>query len=302
MDRRAWTLLWTLALLWGASYLFIKLALEDMDPAFLVWSRLALAALVLIPLAAHAKAFAGLRGKVGAVFFNSLIQIVGPFLLITYGEERITSSLTGILVASAPIFTAMLGLSGPAADRINGWSMAGVLTGIVGVALLFGVDLTGSTSTLIGGLMILGASLGYAFGAIGIRRNFAGVAPLGVAAATMTASAIMLLPAVALAPPAAMPGAQALSALLVLGIFGTGIAFLIFYRLIADVGPSKASIVAYLAPGFALFYGALFLSEPVTLGAIGGLAFILAGSWLAAEGRAPWEPRPAQPVAAPATA
>lgn len=299
MERRWWTQLWILALVWGASYLLIKLALEDLEPAFLVWSRLALAALVLIPLAARANAFAGLRGKGPALVLNSLVQIVGPFLLITYGEERITSSLTGILVASAPIFTALIGLSGPAHDRVNRWSMAGILTGLVGVALLFGIDLTGSTSTLIGGLMILGASVGYAFGAIGIRRDFAGIAPLGVAAGSMTTSAILLAPAVVLAAPSEMPGLKATSALVALGVLGTGVAFFMFYRLIAEVGPSRASIVAYLAPGFAVAYGAIFLSEPVTLGAVGGLAFILAGCWMAAEGRAPWERKPA---AAPVTA
>ena len=294
-------LLWTLALVWGASYLFIKLALEDLEPAFLVWARLALAALVLVPLAHRAGAFAGMRGRHWQLIGNSLVQIVVPFLLITYGELRITSSLTGILVASAPIFTALIALAGPADDRVTGWSMGGILVGIVGVTLLFGIDLTGSSSTLVGGLMVLGASLGYAFGAIGIRRHFKGVAPLGVAAGSMTTSAVLLLPAVFLAAPAALPSAKSAGALLVLGVFGTGLAFLIFYRLIADVGPNKASVVAYLAPGFALLYGAVFLSEPVTLGAVGGLVLILAGSWLAAEGRAPWV-RKGAPVATPAPA
>lgn len=99
-----------------------------------------------------------------------------------------------------------------------------------------------------------------------------------------------------------MPAFKPLAALVALGVLGTGLAFAIFYKLIAEVGPNKASVVAYIAPAFALLYGAVFLSEPVTLGAVGGLTFILAGSWLAAEGRAPWAPKPAAaPRPTPAT-
>jgi drug/metabolite transporter (DMT)-like permease len=292
--------MWLLALVWGASYLFIKLAIEDMSPAFVVWARLALAALVLVPLAVRAGALDGLRSHAGPILLLSLIQVVAPFLLITYGEERIASSMTGILVASAPIFTALLALAGPVEHRVGSWSMGGILVGIVGVALLFGVDLTGDGRALVGGLMILVASLGYAAGALYFKRRVGGPAPLGVAAATMTTSALVLTPLATLSLPSSVPGGEALGSLLALGVGGTGLAFGIFYRLIADVGAAKASVVAYLAPGFALFYGAVLLDEPVTTGAVAGLALILAGSWLAAEGRPPWTRRHA--VAAPVTA
>jgi drug/metabolite transporter (DMT)-like permease len=285
MTRRAWFLMWALALLWGASYLFIKVALEDMSPVFLVWSRLVLAALVLIPLAVRAGALRGL--PLGPIAVLALIQVVAPFLLITFGEEHIASSLTGIIVASAPIFTALLGMAGFGSDRVNRWSFAGILVGLAGVAMLFGVDLTGDSAALLGGLMVLLASLGYAVGAIYLRTHLAGRPSIGIAAGSMVASALMLTVPAALSIPAHAPDLEGWGSILALGLGGTGIAFAIFYKLITDLGAAKASIVAYLAPGFALGYGALLLDEPVTTGAIVGLALILAGSKTAADGKPP---------------
>ncbi len=287
MDRRSWLLLWTLALIWGASYLFIKLGLEDLDPVFLVWFRLVLGAGVLLVLAHRRGALAALKGRGGPLVLLAAMQVAGPFVLLTYGEERIASGLTGILVAAAPIFTALIvstGLTGE--SRIRGWELTGILIGIVGVALLFGLDLRGTE--VVGGLMVLGTALGYAAGALFLRRRFAGTPPLGIAAGSMSVSALLVTPVGLLQLPDAMPGVKALGSVAVLGVFGTGIAFWIFYTLISEVGASRASVVAYLAPGFAVGYGALFLDEAVSGAAAGGLLLILAGCWLAAEGRAPW--------------
>jgi drug/metabolite transporter (DMT)-like permease len=283
-------LMWTLALVWGASYLFIKLGLDGgIEPAFLVFVRLALAAAVLLPMARRAGALAGLRGRLPRLAALSAIQVAVPFLLITFGEERIPSSLTGILVATAPIFTALLVALGVGVEaRLTVWAGAGIAIGLVGVALLFGVDLTGSGSAALGGAMVAAAGFGYAAGAIYLRRHFLDVPSVGVAAGSMAMSAVLTAPFAAISLPTAVPAAKGIAAVLVLGMVGTGVAFLIFYTLIATEGAAKASVVAYLAPGFALAYGALFLGEAITAGAIGGLVLILAGSWLAAAGRAPW--------------
>ena len=290
MDRRGWSLLWLLALIWGASYLFIKLGLEDLDPVFLVWFRLVLGAGVLLVLAAQRGALAPLRGRMRPLIVLAAIQVAIPFVSLTYGEERIASGLTGILVAAAPIFTALLvstGVTGEA--RIAGWELAGILVGIVGVALLFGLDLRGTE--IVGGLMVLATAFGYAAGALFLRRHFQGVPPLGVAAGSMSVSSVLVLPVALTQLPGSVPDLGAISAVAVLGVFGTGIAFWIFYTLISTYGAARASVVAYLAPGFAVGYGALFLDEPVSGAAAGGLVLILLGSWLAAEGRAPWAPR-----------
>ncbi len=139
--------------------------------------------------------------------------------------------------------------------------------------------------------MVLVASIGYAFASIWVRVKLAGVQPVGVAAGTMVAAALATLGPAIGSPPDAAPSVGTWAALFALGAGGTGIAFLLYYTLIADIGASRAAVVAYMAPGFAVAYGALFLSEPITAATIGGLALILAGSWLGAEGRPPWKPK-----------
>ncbi|MEY2513288.1 MAG: hypothetical protein QOJ89_646, partial [bacterium] len=185
MTRRSWLLMGLLAALWGASYLFIKVALEDgMHPAFLVFVRLALGALVLVPIALSQGALAGLRGRWFAIAFMAVVQITLPFLLITYGEQHIASSLTGILVSAAPIFTVLLAARYDEEERPRGVAAAGVVMGILGVVLLFGVDLSGDAAALAGGLMVLLASLGYAIGSLYLKHRLRGVPALGIAAST----------------------------------------------------------------------------------------------------------------------
>ncbi|MEY2516610.1 MAG: hypothetical protein QOJ89_3968 [bacterium] len=297
MNRRAWLLMAILAALWGASYLFIKVALDDgVPPVFVVWSRIALGAAVLVAIALRSGVLDGVRGYLPQIAFMALVQVVGPFLLITLGERDIASSLAGILVASAPIFTALLAVWVDQSERLRGIGLLGIFVGIVGVALLFGIDLSTDTKTLVGGLMVLLASLGYAIGTHYLKLRLRSVPPLTIAASTMIASAIVLLPLMAFNLPSQTPSLDAVGSLILLGAGGTGIAFAIFYTLIADVGPTRASLVAYIAPGFAVIYGVTLLDEPLTVGGIVGLVLILAGSWLAAEGRVPGRAR-IEPVA-----
>jgi drug/metabolite transporter (DMT)-like permease len=283
-----------LAALWGASYLFIKVSLDDLGPVEIVFARTALASLVLAPVALRRGAFAPLRRAWRWIPLLAVVQIVAPFLLITVGEQHISSSLAGILVSAAPIFTALLALRFDHAERSRGWRLVGVVLGIAGVGLLFGVDLTGGTEQALGGLAVLLASLGYAIGALLLKHRLKGVPPVGIVASTMGVSALILVPALPFAlPHSHAPGLDTVGAMLALGIGATGLAFLIFYTLIADVGPARASIVAYVAPGFAVFYGALLLDESIGVGTVVGLVLILGGSYLAAEGRIPWRARTA---------
>src|SRR3954454_16385358 len=274
-----------LAALWGASYMFIKVALDDVSPFVVVWVRLVLAALVLLPIAHHRGALSELRPHLPTIAFLSVVQVAAPFLLITFGEKHIASSLAGILVASAPIFTALLAFWVDREELATGWRLVGIGVGIVGVALLFGVDLSGDSAALLGGLMILLASFGYAIGPLEMKRRLRGVPPVGTAAATMTLAALLLTPAVPFALPSHAPGADTVASLLVLGAGGTGIAFLIFYTLIAEIGPGRATVVAYIAPGFSVVYGIVLLGDGFTAGTAGGLLLILGGSWLAAGSR-----------------
>ncbi|HVP01110.1 MAG TPA: DMT family transporter [Solirubrobacteraceae bacterium] len=302
MTRRSWLLMGLLAALWGASYMFIKIALRDGVPApSIVFIRVALGAALLSAIAVHQRAFGGLRGRRRWVVAIGVVQVAGPFLLITYGERWIPSALAGILVASAPIFVALLSPWLARSETVHGWAVAGIIVGIVGVALLFGVDLSASAKLALGGGLVLLAGLGYAFGAIWVRYKLPGAAPVGIAAGTMLAATALTLPLAITHPPAHAISAGAWAALLTLGAGGTGIAFLIYYVLIADVGANRATVVAYLAPGFSVLYGALFLGETITAATIAGLVLILAGSWIAAEGRPPWRARATAAVTAPAT-
>lgn len=287
MSRRSWLALLFLASLWGASYMFIKISLEELSPAMIVLVRTALAALILVPFAAYRRAFAGLSEALGTVALLAVVQVAGPFMLISAGEQAITSSLTGILLSATPLFTALLAIWVDQAERSSGPRALGLLAGFVGVALLIGVELGGSGSALLGGLAVVLAALGYAIGGFIAKRKSGELSPLGIAAATMLATAVLMTPVGLPSAPAAMPGLGTIGAMLVLGLAGTGVAFVVFHTLIADVGPARASLVTYIAPVFAVFYGVALLDEPLTVGALLGLPLILGGSWVAAGGSLP---------------
>jgi drug/metabolite transporter (DMT)-like permease len=288
VDRRSWLLLLLLASIWGASYMLIKIGLRDLSAPMIACVRIALAALVLVPLAASRHALGAVRDRIGTIVILAAVQVAGPFLLIALGELEISSALAGILVATAPIFTAVLAIWVDHEERSEGVRLVGIVLGIAGVVALFGVDLSGSGSALLGGLAVVLAGLGYAVGGFLVKHRFAGSEPIGVAAWVMVASTILLAPAAAITAPASTPALGPVAAVAALGVVGTGVAFAIFYTLIRQVGPARSFIVAYLAPGFAVVYGATLLGEQLTAATLGGLALILAGSWLAVEGSMPW--------------
>jgi drug/metabolite transporter (DMT)-like permease len=280
-------LLGFLAALWGASYLFIKIGLHDFSPAMVVFLRTLLAAVVLAPLALRRGALRELKGAVGGIVLLAAMQVAVPFLLISWGEEEISSSLAGILVASAPILTALLAVFIDVDERPSVTGAIGIAVGIVGVALLLGVDVGGDSAALVGGLAVVLASLGYALGGFFLKARFKDTQPIGVATATMFASAVLVLPVALVSFPSEAPAVGSVAAMTALGAGGTGIAFVVFYTLIADIGPAKASIVAYIAPVFAVIYGVAFLDEAFTLSTLIGMALILGGSWIAGQARAP---------------
>jgi drug/metabolite transporter (DMT)-like permease len=291
MDRRAWFWLLALGAIWGASYMFIEIGLRDLSPGMVAFLRVALAALVLLPIAASQGVLPDLRRYGGWLALVGLIQVAAPFILIAAGQEEISSSLAGILVASAPLFTALLAIRFDQAERSRGLRLVGILVGFGGVALLLGVDLGGSGAELVGGLLVVLASLGYAIGGFLVKHRLTGVKPVGMTACVLAASTIALAPVAAATAPSEAPSLGPLAAVAALGVLGTGVAFVIFYWLISTVGPARAFIVTYIAPASAVVYGATLLSETITAATIGGLALILAGSWLAAEGRLPGRPR-----------
>jgi drug/metabolite transporter (DMT)-like permease len=288
MSRRSVSLLLLLSAFWGASYLFIKVALEDgVAPWAIVSIRTALAALVLVPLALQRGVLGSLRGRLGPVVVLALVQVAGPLTLIALGEERISSSLTGILVASAPILTFLLAFALTGEQRASTTSLGGVGTGILGVGMLLGVDAGGGTDALVGGLFIILAALGYAVAGWYLKRNLTGLEPVATVAGTQAVAALVMLPFGLFHVPDAMPGLDALASLLTLGVVCTGFAFVIFHSLVASDGPARASLVGYIAPVFSIFYGVVLLDERFGIATAAGLVLILSGSWLAAGGELP---------------
>jgi drug/metabolite transporter (DMT)-like permease len=288
MSRRSVVLLLTLSALWGASYLFIKVALEDVFTAWSIVSiRTALAAVVLVPLAAKLGVLGTIRGRLGPIVVLSLVQVAGPLTLIGLGEEHIASSLTGILVATAPIFTFLLAFVLSGEQRDSASSLVGVAIGIVGVGMLLGVDAGGESGAIAGGLMVILAAFGYAVAAWYLKRNLSGVEPVATVAGTQVVAALVTLPLGLTHIPDSAPSLDAVASLVTLGVLCTGIAFVIFHTLVRTDGPSRASLVGYIAPVFSIFYGVTLLDESFTAWTAAGLVLILGGSWLAAGGKLP---------------
>ena len=277
-----------LSAIWGSSYLFIKVALEDdVSPWAVVSARTALAAIVLVPLAAHMGVLPSLRGRIGPVAVLSLVQVAAPLTLIALGEERISSSLTGILVASAPIFTFLLAFAFSGEERASASSLLGVAIGIVGVGMLLGVDAGGGADAIVGGLFIVLAAFGYGVGGWYLKRHLAGGEPVATVAGTQVVAALVTLPLGLVHSPGSLPSGEAVASLVTLGVVCTGAAFVLFHALVASDGPAKASLVGYIAPIFSVTYGVTLLDESFTAFTAAGLVLILGGSWLAAGGELP---------------
>jgi drug/metabolite transporter (DMT)-like permease len=286
MSARGWALFAAVSVIWGMPYLFIKIAVDDgLTPGFVAWSRVALAALVLLPLALKRGALRGLPLRWLVAFATAEIAI--PFPLIAFGEQRISSSLAAILIAALPLVVSFLALRFDHAERPTPVRLAGMLVGLGGVAALVGIDIGGRGAELIGAGAVLLATFGYAVGPLIVKRQFANADPLGPVTAAMGIASIILLPFGVAGFPSETPPGDALAAVIVLGLVCSALAFLVFFRLIAEVGPSRATVITYVNPIVALALGVAVLGESVTAGAIAGLLLILAGSWLATDGRLP---------------
>jgi drug/metabolite transporter (DMT)-like permease len=217
-------------------------------------------------------------------------------LLIAIGERSIPSGLAGTLIAATPLWGALLApaLGGP---RPAAATWAGLLVGLAGVGLLLGATTGGAG--LVGCLLVLLAALGYAVGAAWTARRFPDVPRLGLLAGVLASSSLLLVPPVLLDPPTRVPTLEGALAIAVLGLVGTGAAFVLMYWLIAEVGPERTTLVTYLAPVFAVAYGTVLLDEALTPSSVAGLALVVAGAWLAGRRPRPAVAVPAQAVPAP---
>jgi drug/metabolite transporter (DMT)-like permease len=288
VTRKGWITFAAVSVVWGMPYLFIKVAVEDgVSPAFLSFIRCALAAALLLPLAWRAGALRGLRAKVWPLAAFALFEVVIPFPLIAFGEQHVSSSLAAIIIAALPLTIAIIAIRFDDEERVRGPRLIGLFVGLGGVMLLFGIDVAGSADELVGALCILLATVGYAIGPMIIKKHLASHgAPIGPMAVGLLFAALMLAPAAALSTPDELTG-DAVGAILVLGFVCTALAFVLWFTLIAEVGPSRASVITYVNPAVAVALGVTLLGESLTASAVAGLLLILAGSWLSTGGRPP---------------
>ena len=285
MSARGWFLFACVAVLWGIPYFFIKVAVEELSAGFVAWSRVAMAALILLPIAYRRGALRGLDLRWLAAF--AFVEITIPFPMIAFGEEHLASSLAAILIAAVPLFVAGLALRFDRSERPTPTRLVGMLVGLAGVVALVGIDVAGSSAELVGAAAILLAAFGYACGPMIVKRQFSDVDPVGPIAGALGCASLFLLPAGIAGFPSEAPSGDAIASVFALGIVCTAIAFLFFFRLITEVGPGRATIITYVNPVVALALGVAILDESVTTGTVVGLLLILAGSWLSTDGRLP---------------
>jgi drug/metabolite transporter (DMT)-like permease len=289
MSGRAWLLFAAVTVVWGVPYFFIKVAVDaDISPAFVAWSRVALAAGLLLPLAQRRGSLRGLGGHWRPITAYAACEIAVPFVLIPMGEQHISSSLTAILIASMPLMVALLSVRFAKADKATGLRLIGLFIGFGGVVALLGIDVAGKPNELLGAGLILVATTAYATAVIIINRWLADLDPLGPVAVGLCLSAIALLPAAVAALPEQAPTPQVLWSLGALGVVCTALGLVLFFGLVTEAGPSRAALITYTNPVVAVALGVLILDEHLGPTSVIGLLAILAGSWLATGGR----PRP----------
>ena len=293
MTPRQAGLLGGLALVWGSSYLLIKYALESFSPGEIVFLRCAVAAVTLALVirlqdGAARAALSRTWELRRRVILLGLVQIGCPFLLISFGELEISSGLTGVLLAPTPLFVALLALVLDRSERVSRAQAVGLVAGIGGVALVVGVEAISTLGEFLGAMAVIGASFGYALGSFIVKRWFADIPSEATSLGAVATAAVITLPIAAATMTGEVPGGRAIAAIVVLGVVGTALAFVIMYRLIAEIGAGRANLVSYLIPPVSLAYGVLLLGESFTVAAFAGLALILAGVAVASR------PRPAE--------
>lgn len=281
MSWRAWITFAALCVVWGVPYFFIKLAVSELSPACVAWTRITLAAAILVPIAARRGVLRPVLEHKGAVCTFAFAELVVPFFLIAFGEQWISSSLAGILIATVPLMVILIAPWFGVRERLDPRRLLGLAIGFSGVVALLGLDPGHGPMLAAGVALLLISAVGYAVGPLVVQRHLADVDELGALAASLVVASVVLFPVALATAPDHMPSMLALSSVATLGIMCTAVALLLYFYLIHETGAARASIVAYVSPAIAAILGVLVLHEPFGIGSLAGLAMILFGSWLA---------------------
>ena len=293
MTRRGWLLFAAMCVIWGIPYLLIRIAVRDLTPGTLVFARTAIGGLVLLPLALTRGGYGPVLRRWRALVAFTALEVAGPWLLLGSAERHLTSSLAGLLVAATPLVGVLVARLLGTGDRVNFSRAVGLVLGIVGVAMLVGLDF-GQLS--VGPLLeVLGVAVGYSVAPVILDRRLADLPSIPVVSAALLLCALGYLPYAIAHAPAHLSG-EVFGSVLVLGLVCTATAFVVFFALIAAIGPARATVITYVNPAVAVLLGVALLGERFTLGMGVGFPLILAGSVLAARKAAVPEIAVAEPV------
>ena len=294
MTRRGWSLFAAMCVIWGIPYLLIRVAVRDIEPGTLVFARTAIGGLILLPIALRRGGFGPVLRRWRPLLLFTVIELAVPWLLLGSAEKQLSSSLSGLLVAAVPLIGVLVARITGADDRVEPSRAVGLLLGVLGVALLVGLDF--GQIHIASLLELLVVVVGYALGPVIMARSLADLPSIPVVSGSLLVCAVGYLPYAALNVPSHVPG-NAVASVAVLGVVCTALAFVLFFALISDIGPARATVITYVNPAVAVLFGIALLGEKFTLGMAVGFPLILAGSVLGARRSAVREAAVAEPVA-----
>lgn len=297
MSRRGLALFGAMCVIWGIPYLLIRVAVRDLSPASLVLARTGIAALLLLPIAAARGELRPLVRHWPAVLAFAGVEIALPWVLLGDAEQEISSSLTALLIAAVPLIGAVIARTTGGRERLGLQSLLGLLVGLAGVAAIVGLNLEGAGTLPIAEVGLVAVC--YAVGPVILLRWLSDLPALGVIAASLGVTTIVYLPIAAFSLPEQMPSAEVIWSVLGLAVVCTAIAFLLFFALIDEIGPVRATVITYVNPAVAAVLGVAILDERFTAGMAVGFVLVLLGSVLATR---PGRTRPSESSGYPPTA
>jgi len=298
MTRRGWVLFAAMAVIWGIPYFLIRVAVKEFEPPVVVFGRTFFAAVALVILARRAGAIRAALARWKYVLAFALMEMAAPWILLTTAEQHLASGLTALIIASVPVVgTIVAYLLGDKAV-LNVVRMIGIACGLGGVGLLVGRDLSSNHAPPVWSIVeVLIVCVCYASAPFLADRRLADVPSIGVIAVSLSIVAIIYAPIAAVSLPSHAPRATAVMAVLGLAVVCTGLAFIVFFRLIDEIGPARAGLITFANPVVAVALGAVFLDEIITIATVCGFVLVIAGCWLATRSRAA-EPVDCEPAAA----
>ena len=279
MTRRSLLLFLAMSVIWGIPYLFIRIAVMDLSPVVLVFARTAIGALILLPIALARGELRGLFKSWLPLLVFAVVEVGIPWLMLAGAEQRITSSLAGLLVSAVPLVGVVIATSLGNREHLGIASLSGLLLGVLGVAAIVGFNLGASDWPALAAVGVV--VVGYSVGPVIITRYLSSLPSMGVIAVSLAACAIVYAPAAAVQWPRSMPHASTLVSVAVLGVVCTALAFVLFFALIAAIGPVRATVITYINPAVAAVLGVAVLHESFTMAMAAGFVLVIAGSVLA---------------------